>query len=96
MTPIKYPKSQSVNYKDCATAFKSWLQKQKIAIVSKSLITIGISMKVPKKKQSPLKVFVAILLGMIVGSLTQKGTTLFGMDLFLSLILFTISVENFY
>lgn len=35
-----------------------------------------------KKKQGPWKVFLAIILGMIIGSLTQKGKTLFGLDLF--------------
>lgn len=35
-----------------------------------------------KKKQRPWNVFIAIILGMIVGSLTQKGMTLFSLDLF--------------
>lgn len=35
-----------------------------------------------KKKASPLKVFLAIFLGMLIGSLTQKGQTFFGIDLF--------------
>lgn len=34
-----------------------------------------------KKKQKPWKVFIAILLGIIVGCLTTKGTMLFGIDL---------------
>lgn len=34
-----------------------------------------------KKKKSPIKVFIAILIGMAVGSFTQKGSTLFGIDL---------------
>lgn len=34
-----------------------------------------------KKKQSPWKVFIAILLGMIVGFFTQSGSSLFGFDL---------------
>ncbi len=34
------------------------------------------------KKASPWRVFAGIILGMIVGSLTQKGSTLFGIDLF--------------
>jgi Na+/H+-dicarboxylate symporter len=39
-------------------------------------------MTTPHKKASPWKVFAGIILGMIVGSLTQKGATLFGIDLF--------------
>src|SRR5581483_1019004 len=39
-------------------------------------------MKMPKKKTTPWTVFIAILLGMVVGSLTQKGSTFFGTDLF--------------
>ncbi len=35
-----------------------------------------------KKKQTPWKVFIAILLGMVIGSMTQQGSTLFGIDLF--------------
>ncbi len=35
-----------------------------------------------KKKQKPWKVFLAIILGIIVGCLTTKGTTLFGIDLY--------------
>lgn len=35
-----------------------------------------------KKKQSPWKVLIAILLGVIVGNCTQQGKVLFGMDLF--------------
>lgn len=35
-----------------------------------------------KKKPGPWKVFIAIILGMIIGSLTQQGSTLFGLDLF--------------
>ncbi len=35
-----------------------------------------------KKKQTPWAVFIAIILGMIIGSSTQKGTTLFGLDIF--------------
>jgi proton glutamate symport protein len=40
------------------------------------------SMTTHHKKASPWKVFIGIILGMIVGSLTQKGSTLFGIDLF--------------
>lgn len=36
-----------------------------------------------KKKQSPWKVLIAILLGVIVGNCTQQGKILFGVDLFL-------------
>lgn len=39
-------------------------------------------MSVRKKKAGPWKVFVAILLGMLIGSLTQKGSLLFGIDLY--------------
>jgi Na+/H+-dicarboxylate symporter len=39
-------------------------------------------MTVHKKKQGPWKVFIAIILGMIIGSFTQQGTSLFGIDLF--------------
>jgi proton glutamate symport protein len=39
-------------------------------------------MTVHKKKQGPWKVFIAIILGMIIGSFTQQGMTLFGLDLF--------------
>jgi len=39
-------------------------------------------MTVHHKKAGPWKVFVAIFIGMIIGSLTQKGSTLFGFDLF--------------
>lgn len=39
-----------------------------------------------KKKQRPWKVFIAIILGMIIGSLTQKGSSLFGIDLFATLL----------
>ncbi|MBS0604184.1 MAG: dicarboxylate/amino acid:cation symporter [Verrucomicrobia bacterium] len=39
-------------------------------------------MSTHKKKQSPWKVFIAIIIGMIVGSYTQQGSTLFGIDLF--------------
>lgn len=39
-------------------------------------------MSTPQKKQNPWKVFVAILLGMFIGSMTQQGETLFGIDLF--------------
>lgn len=35
-----------------------------------------------KKKQRPWKVFAAILLGILIGISTQKGTLLFGIDLF--------------
>lgn len=35
-----------------------------------------------KKKQSPWKVLIAILLGVIVGNCTQQGKILFGVDLF--------------
>lgn len=35
-----------------------------------------------KKKQKPWKVFIAIFLGMLVGSLTQKGTTILGIQPF--------------
>lgn len=35
-----------------------------------------------KKKKTPWAVFIAIFLGMAVGSLTQKGSTFFGIDLF--------------
>lgn len=38
-------------------------------------------MTAPKKKQAPWIVFIAIILGMIMGSLTQKGSSLFGLDL---------------
>lgn len=39
-------------------------------------------MSAHKKKPGPWKVFIAIILGMIIGSLTQHGATLFGLDLF--------------
>ncbi len=39
-------------------------------------------MPTKKKKQSPWKVFIAIALGMIIGSYTQSGSSLFGIDLF--------------
>lgn len=39
-------------------------------------------MTASKKKQTPWIVFIAIILGMAVGSFTQKGSTFFGMDLF--------------
>jgi Na+/H+-dicarboxylate symporter len=35
-----------------------------------------------RKKQGPWKVFIAIILGMAIGSLTEQGSTLFGLDLF--------------
>lgn len=35
-----------------------------------------------KKKQGPWKVFTAIILGMLIGSLTKKGSFLFGVDIF--------------
>ncbi len=35
-----------------------------------------------KKKQSPWKVFIAIILGILIGTFTQKGSTLFGWNLF--------------
>ena len=35
-----------------------------------------------KKKQKPWKVFIAIILGIVVGCLTTKGTMLFGIDLY--------------
>ncbi len=35
-----------------------------------------------KKKQGPWKVFIAIILGMVIGSLTQRGSSFFGVDLF--------------
>jgi proton glutamate symport protein len=35
-----------------------------------------------KKKQKPWSIFIAIILGIIVGCLTTKGTLLFGIDLF--------------
>jgi proton glutamate symport protein len=35
-----------------------------------------------RKKQNPWKVFLGIILGMIAGSLTQRGSLLFGFDLF--------------
>ncbi len=35
-----------------------------------------------KKKQTPWKVIIAIVLGMIIGSATQQGSTFFGIDLF--------------
>jgi proton glutamate symport protein len=39
-------------------------------------------MSAHKKKQGPWKVFIAIILGMIIGSFTQQGSTLFGLNLF--------------
>jgi proton glutamate symport protein len=39
-------------------------------------------MSAHKKKPGPWKVFVAIILGMIIGSFTQQGSTLFGIQLF--------------
>lgn len=39
-------------------------------------------MAVRKKKQTPWNVFIAILLGMVIGSLTQQGSIIFGIDLF--------------
>ncbi len=38
-------------------------------------------MAASKKKQSPWKVFVGIILGMIIGSFTQKGAIYFGVDI---------------
>jgi proton glutamate symport protein len=35
-----------------------------------------------KKRQSPWKVFLAIVLGMLIGSYTQQGSFLFGLDLY--------------
>ncbi len=35
-----------------------------------------------KKKQGPWKVFIAIILGMVIGSLTQRGSSFFGVNLF--------------
>ena len=35
-----------------------------------------------KKKKSPIGVFIAIILGMLIGSCTQQGSALFGLDLF--------------
>ena len=35
-----------------------------------------------KKKPGPWKVFIAIILGMLIGSLTQQGATLFGLQLY--------------
>lgn len=35
-----------------------------------------------RKKQGPWKVFIAIILGILIGSFTQQGTTLFGIDLY--------------
>lgn len=39
-------------------------------------------MPLKKKKASPWKVFIAIILAMFIGSFTQKGSTLWGIDLF--------------
>jgi proton glutamate symport protein len=39
-------------------------------------------MSLHKKKPGPWKVFAGILLGMLVGSLSQKGSLLFGVDVF--------------
>jgi proton glutamate symport protein len=35
-----------------------------------------------KKKQGPWKVFIAIMLGMVIGSFTQEGSSFLGIDLF--------------
>jgi len=35
-----------------------------------------------KKKRSPIGVFIAIILGMLIGTASQQGSTLFGIDLF--------------
>ena len=35
-----------------------------------------------KKRQSPLKVLIAIALGILVGDCTQQGKSIFGIDLF--------------
>ncbi len=35
-----------------------------------------------KKKPSPWKVFIAIILGMVIGSFTQQGSSIFGLELY--------------